>query len=100
MKTRTFLASLAAGLVAAALRPAAQAWPSRPVKVIIPFPPGGTLDAVGRQLAQKLGEQMGQPFVVENRPGGNGTIGAHVVARRLPTATPCSSMPPLSPPRP
>jgi tripartite-type tricarboxylate transporter receptor subunit TctC len=38
------------------------------VKVIIPFPPGGTLDAVGRQLAQKLGEQLGQPFVVENRP--------------------------------
>ena len=57
-----------------------QAYPSRPVKVIIPFPPGGTLDAVGRQLAQKLGEQMGQPFVVENRAGGNGTIGAAAVA--------------------
>jgi tripartite-type tricarboxylate transporter receptor subunit TctC len=82
MKTRTFLkASLAAGLVAAAFGAAAQAYPSRPVKVIIPFPPGGTLDAVGRQLAQKLGEQMGQPFVVENRAGGNGTIGAHVVAQ-------------------
>ena len=58
-----------------------QAWPARPVKVIIPFPPGGTLDAVGRQLAQKLGEQLGQPFVVENRPGGNGTIGADIVAK-------------------
>lgn len=82
MKTRIFLkASLAAGLVAAAFGAAAQAYPSRPVKVIIPFPPGGTLDAVGRQLAQKLGEQMGQPFVVENRAGGNGTIGAHVVAQ-------------------
>ncbi|WP_457280460.1 Bug family tripartite tricarboxylate transporter substrate binding protein [Polaromonas sp. P5_D5] len=82
MKTRTFLkASLAAGLAAAAFGAAAQAYPSRPVKVIIPFPPGGTLDAVGRQLAQKLSEQMGQPFVVENRAGGNGTIGAHVVAQ-------------------
>lgn len=82
MKTRTFLkASLAAGLAAVAFGAAAQAYPSRPVKVIIPFPPGGTLDAVGRQLAQKLGEQMGQPFVVENRAGGNGTIGAHVVAQ-------------------
>lgn len=82
MKTRTFLkASLAAGFVAAAFGAAAQAYPARPVKVIIPFPPGGTLDAVGRQLAQKLSEQMGQPFVVENRAGGNGIIGAAVVAQ-------------------
>ena len=82
MKTRTFLkATLATGLAAAAFGAAAQAYPSRPVKVIIPFPPGGTLDAVGRQLAQKLGEQMGQPFVVENRAGGNGTIGAGLVAQ-------------------
>ena len=59
----------------------AQAYPSRPVRVIIPFPPGGTLDTVGRQLAQKLGEQMGQSFVIENKPGGNGTIGADAVAK-------------------
>jgi len=82
MKTRTFIkACLAASLAAAAYGAVAQAYPSRPVKVIIPFPPGGTLDAVGRQLAQKLGEQMGQPFVVENRAGGNGTIGAALVAQ-------------------
>jgi len=82
MKTRIFLkACVAAGLAAAAFGAAAQAYPNRPVKVIIPFPPGGTLDAVGRQLAQKLGEQMGQSFVVENRPGGNGTIGAAAVAQ-------------------
>jgi len=72
---------LAAGLAAASLSTLAQAWPARPVRVIIPFPPGGTLDTVGRQLAQKLGDQLGQPFVVENRPGGNGSIGADVVAR-------------------
>jgi len=64
-----------------ALTAAAQPYPNRPVKVIIPFPPGGTLDTVGRMLAQKLGEQMGQPFVVENRAGGNGTIGADAVAK-------------------
>lgn len=81
MKTRIFLkACLAASLAATTLGAMAQAYPGRPVKVIIPFPPGGTLDAVGRQLAQKLGEQMGQPFVVENRAGGNGTIGAAAVA--------------------
>ena len=57
------------------------AWPNRPVKVIIPFPPGGTLDTVGRMLALKLGEQLGQQFVVENKPGGNGTIGGDAVAK-------------------
>lgn len=60
---------------------AAQAYPNKTVRVIIPFPPGGTLDTVGRQLAQKLSEQMGQPFIIENRPGGNGVIGGDVVAK-------------------
>jgi len=58
-----------------------QGYPNRPVRVIIPFPPGGTLDALGRALAQKLADQMGQPFVVDNRPGGNGIIGADLVAK-------------------
>jgi tripartite-type tricarboxylate transporter receptor subunit TctC len=77
----TLKLALAACLAAGAAGAFAQAWPARPVKMIIPFPPGGTLDAVGRQLAQKLGDQLGQPFVVENRPGGNGTIGADAVAK-------------------
>lgn len=59
-------------------------WPEKPVKMIIPFPPGGTLDKVGRMLAQRLGEQMGQNFLVENRPGGNGVIGADAVAKAGP----------------
>ena len=74
------LATFAAMAQATATSPG-QAYPARPVKVIIPFPPGGTLDTVGRQLAQKLGEQMGQSFIVENKPGGNGTIGADAVAK-------------------
>ena len=60
---------------------AAQGYPNRPVKVIIPFPPGGTLDIVGRMLAQKLGDALGQQFVVENRAGGNGSIGATAVTK-------------------
>ncbi|ROZ72435.1 tripartite tricarboxylate transporter substrate binding protein [Ramlibacter sp. WS9] len=76
-----FKLALGAVLAAAAIAASAQAWPTRPVKVIIPFPPGGTLDTVGRQLALKLGEQLGQTFVVENKPGGNGTIGADLVAK-------------------
>jgi tripartite-type tricarboxylate transporter receptor subunit TctC len=59
----------------------AQTYPAKLVKVIIPFPPGGTLDFVGRTLAQKLGEATGQTFVIENRPGGNGFIGADAVAK-------------------
>jgi tripartite-type tricarboxylate transporter receptor subunit TctC len=72
---------------AAALLPAgaaAQAWPDKPVRMVIPFPPGGTLDKVGRQLAQRLGEQFGQTFVVENKPGGNGVIGGDTVAKASP----------------
>jgi tripartite-type tricarboxylate transporter receptor subunit TctC len=73
------LAAAALGL--AALGAAAQGYPARPVRVIIPFPPGGTLDTLGRALAQKLAEQTGQPFIVENKPGGNGVIGADQVAK-------------------
>src|SRR5438477_2859275 len=69
------------GMSAGAL---AQAYPARPVSMIIPFPPGGTLDLVGRLLAQKLSDQMGQNFVVENRAGGNGTIGPAAVAKAQP----------------
>ena len=76
--SQLLLASLALSAAPLAL---AQAYPARPVKVIIPFPPGGTLDAVGRMLAQRLSDQLGQPFVVENRAGGNGTIGADAVAK-------------------
>ncbi|MFD0666545.1 Bug family tripartite tricarboxylate transporter substrate binding protein [Ramlibacter sp. MAHUQ-53] len=79
-KLLTLIAASAA--LAAAPWPAlADNYPSKPVRVIIPFPPGGTLDAVGRGLAQKLSEQTGQQFVVENRPGGNGIIGADAVAK-------------------
>jgi tripartite-type tricarboxylate transporter receptor subunit TctC len=82
MQRSTFVrVALAATALAAAGLVQAQAYPNKPVKVIIPFPPGGTLDTVGRTLAQKLGEQLGQPFVVENKPGGNGVIGADQVAK-------------------
>jgi len=75
---RLFLAALATVAMSSAF---GQGYPTRPVRVIIPFPPGGTLDTLGRALAQKLSDQMGQSFVVENRPGGNGIIGADAVAK-------------------
>jgi tripartite-type tricarboxylate transporter receptor subunit TctC len=79
---KTFLKSIVASLAAtSACAVLAQPYPSRAVHVIIPFPPGGTLDTVGRLLAQKLSDQTGQSFFVENRPGGNGTIGPDVVTK-------------------
>jgi tripartite-type tricarboxylate transporter receptor subunit TctC len=75
---RTLIATAVLGASSLAM---AQAWPARPVKMIIPFPPGGTLDTVGRLLAQKLSDQTGQSFVVENRAGGQGMIGADAVAK-------------------
>jgi tripartite-type tricarboxylate transporter receptor subunit TctC len=63
----------------------AQSWPAaRPVRIVIPYAPGGGIDIVARTLAQKLGEQTGGTFVVENRPGGAGVLGAELVARAAP----------------
>ncbi|MEF7612480.1 tripartite tricarboxylate transporter substrate binding protein [Aquincola sp. MAHUQ-54] len=77
-------AAAAAAMLAAGTAAMANGYPNKPVTFIIPFPPGGTLDVVGRQLAQKLGEQMGQTFIVDNRPGGAGTIGAILVQKAAP----------------
>jgi len=61
-----------------------QAYPSRPVRVLVPFPPGGAPDLVGRTLANRLGERLGQTFVVENRTGAGGNIAAEAVAKSAP----------------
>jgi tripartite-type tricarboxylate transporter receptor subunit TctC len=74
------LAALALALVSAAAL-AQDGWPSRPVRVVIPFAPGGGTDVVGRILAAKLTERLGQGFFVENRPAGSGIIGADFVAK-------------------
>jgi tripartite-type tricarboxylate transporter receptor subunit TctC len=77
---RTLVALLCCALIGSAL---AQ-YPAKPVRMVIPFPPGGATDIVGRVLAQKLGERWAQPVVVENRPGAGGTIGSDAVAKSAP----------------
>lgn len=84
MHRRTLLFTLLASGIASSTGAHAQAWPERTVRMVIPFPPGGTLDKVGRMLAQRLQDQFGQTFVVENKPGGNGVIGGDAVAKAAP----------------
>ena len=72
------------GAATATLVGAQAPFPSRPVKLVIPFPPGGSLDNVGRLIAQKLSESWGQQVVVENRPGAGGNVGADAVAKSVP----------------
>jgi tripartite-type tricarboxylate transporter receptor subunit TctC len=75
------LAAGAAALPAVSRVAWAQAYPTRPVHVIVGFPPGGTADIVARLMGQRLSERLGQPFVIENRPGAGGNIGTEAVVR-------------------
>ena len=78
------LSVLAAALLTVPGLVAAQAYPSRPLRIIIPFPPGGATDISGRYIAQKLGEAFGQQALPDNRPGANGTIGLELAAKAPP----------------
>ncbi|SPC19517.1 Bug family tripartite tricarboxylate transporter substrate binding protein [Cupriavidus taiwanensis] len=75
------LAAVAALTFSTPAGAAAQDWPQRPVSVVVPFPPGGSSDAIARMLTVPLNEKLGQPFVIDNRPGATGAIGATYVKR-------------------
>ena len=62
----------------------AQAWPAKPIRLMVPFPPGGSTDIVARIVAQKLSEKLGQSIVIENRGGAGGTIGTAIIAKSSP----------------
>src|SRR6187401_2218243 len=79
---RRGLLSLAALALAGAA--AAQSWPQRPIKIIVPYPPGGTSDILARALSPGLQAALGQPIVVENKPGATGNVGADFVAKSPP----------------
>src|SRR5262245_56213293 len=80
----SLLAAVLLGLAVGAAATAAIAYPDRPVRVIVPFPPGGGTDVVGRVIAERLSETLGKQFVVENRPGAGAMLGADLVAKAAP----------------
>ncbi len=84
MKPTTFLPIVLATAVVVASNACAQTYPAKPVRVVVPFPPGGGVDFVARTVAQRLGDTMKQTFVIENRTGASGMIGADAVAKSAP----------------
>jgi tripartite-type tricarboxylate transporter receptor subunit TctC len=84
MLKRLFLAITAAALAAASVGTLAQGYPTRPVRFLVGYAPGGPVDSTARILAQALQKELGQPIVVENRPGASGAIAADLVAKSTP----------------
>src|ERR1035437_4033767 len=83
MGIRTYVAKLALAIAALLIAGAAAAdnYPNKPIRIIVPFPPGGALDIIARSVGKSMSEQMNNPVVVENRPGANGNLGTDLVAK-------------------
>src|SRR3712207_1222029 len=79
-----FALAAAAGLAAPSVLRAQSAWPERPIRLIVPFPPGGSTDTTARIIQPKLQEALGKPVVIENRGGASGSVGATEAARAAP----------------
>lgn len=86
MKRRDFLSVTGASALATAFSPlaSAQAYPTKPIKFVVGFAPGGATDVVGRLMAKKIGDALGQPIIIENKAGGSSNIGAEAVFRAAP----------------
>jgi tripartite-type tricarboxylate transporter receptor subunit TctC len=77
---RTFIAST----LAVAFPAQAQAWPSKPIKLVVPYAPGGTTDVIARMVAEYLGQRLGQNIIVDNKPGKGAMVGTALVAKAAP----------------
>ena len=82
------LALIAGCAIATGSQALAQEYPARPIRFIVPFPPGGTLDITARIMQPRLSEGLGQTIVIENRGGAGGVVGTEVAARSAPASTP------------
>ena len=96
-KRRQLLKAAGASLLFAPAFAKAQTFPGRPIKLVVPFPPGGLIDTMARLISTKLGQELGQAIVVENKPGAGGNLGAAEVARSTPDGyTLLMASPPLT----
>ena len=84
MRRRPLIRGAAAAVASLALPAFAQAWPSRAIKLVVPFPPGSSPDLIGRLIAEPLAAVLGQPVVVDNKPGAGGNVGTGFVAKADP----------------
>ena len=84
MQRRRVLQAVAAGAATLSLPSFAQAWPARPIKLVVPFPAGSSPDIIARLIADPLAARLGQPIVIDNRPGAGGNLGTAVVAKAEP----------------
>src|SRR5262245_7464039 len=81
---RHLLVAAACGALLTAIDAGAQAWPTRPIRLIVPFPPGGATDVNARAIAKEAERVLGQPFVIDNRGGANAIIGCDLLAKSAP----------------
>ena len=84
MRTRRQILAATAALIAAPAVRAQASWPAKPVRLVVPYPPGGSSDIIARAISQPLAAALGQPVLVENRAGANGNLGADLVAKAAP----------------
>lgn len=83
-RRRLLSAAVPAALLASPTWVGAQNWPARPIRIVVPYPPGGSSDIIARALSQPLSEALGQPVIIDNKPGANGNLGADLVAHSAP----------------
>lgn len=83
-RRRLLAAAAPAALLASPAWVGAQTWPARPIRIVVPYPPGGSSDIIARALSQPLSEALGQPVIIDNKPGANGNLGADLVAHSAP----------------
>ena len=87
LKRRTLIAAGAMMSLCSLFSARADTYPSKPVRLIVPFAPGGTSDIIARIVAERIQETLGQPMIVENKAGGGGSVGALEIARASPDLT-------------
>jgi tripartite-type tricarboxylate transporter receptor subunit TctC len=97
LQRRQILKGSGAALLVLPLMAGAQTWPARPIRLVVPFPPGGLIDTMARLIGPRLALELGQPVVIENKPGAGGNLGAAEVARATPDGyTLLMASPPLT----